>query len=158
MFRLNTCPPFLSFLPPRGLVKLTIILSDLDDFEEMNAAYGDFLASRGCAARPPARTTFQAGGKMPRNAKLVTCFSSDLARFSIWELRFLICFGISYLGNFVSNQELNNLHASTWSRFAAHVFSGIGPTLTFLEKFPCISLWAPTTQHFKSIIFIEAAP
>ena len=56
----------------RGLVKLTIILSDLDDFSEMNSAYSDFLASRGCAADaapPPARTTFQAGRKMPKNAK-----------------------------------------------------------------------------------------
>ena len=58
----------------RGLVKLTIILSDLDDFSEMNSAYSDFLASRGCAAAvdaapPPARTTFQAGRKMPKNAK-----------------------------------------------------------------------------------------
>ena len=53
----------------RGLVRLTIILSDLDDFSEMNSAYSDFLASRGVVSCPPARTTFQAGGKMPKNAK-----------------------------------------------------------------------------------------
>ena len=52
----------------RGLVKLTIILSDLDDFSEMNSAYSDFFkASR--VGTPPARTTFQAGGRMPKNAK-----------------------------------------------------------------------------------------
>ena len=79
-------PPFLPLTPPRksiwkcinlptvdrptdrGLVKLTIILSDLDDFSEMNSAYSDFLASRGVGP-PPSRTTFQAGGKMPKNAK-----------------------------------------------------------------------------------------
>ena len=86
-FRPPLTPPFVRpenlsghalifFLPPsacihlhRGLVRLTIILSDLDDFSEMNSAYSDFLASRGVVSCPPARTTFQAGGKMPKNAK-----------------------------------------------------------------------------------------
>ncbi len=42
----------------RGLLKLTIILADLDDFAEMNRVYEEFVSR--CDVKP-ARTTFQGG-------------------------------------------------------------------------------------------------
>ena len=47
------------------MVKLTIYLKDLDDFQAMNEIYGEFLSS----VHPPARTTIQAA-KLPLDAKI----------------------------------------------------------------------------------------
>lgn len=45
----------------RDVVKTTVYLADLADFQEMNRVYGEFFQQH-----PPARTTVQAAG-LPRN-------------------------------------------------------------------------------------------
>ncbi|MGA7563226.1 MAG: Rid family detoxifying hydrolase [Desulfobaccales bacterium] len=46
------------------VVKTTVYLTDLADFQEMNRAYGEFFA-----AHPPARSTLQVAG-LPRGAAI----------------------------------------------------------------------------------------
>ncbi|MGD0218750.1 MAG: Rid family detoxifying hydrolase [Desulfobaccales bacterium] len=46
------------------VVKTTVYLTNLADFQEMNRAYGEFFA-----ARPPARSTLQVAG-LPRGAAI----------------------------------------------------------------------------------------
>ncbi len=48
----------------KDVVKTTVYLTDLADFQEMNRAYGEFFA-----AHPPARSTLQVAG-LPRGAAI----------------------------------------------------------------------------------------
>jgi 2-iminobutanoate/2-iminopropanoate deaminase len=48
----------------RDVVKTTVYLTDLADFQEMNRAYGEFFPEH-----PPARTTLQVAG-LPRGAAI----------------------------------------------------------------------------------------
>ena len=49
---------------PENVVKTTVYLADMADFAAMNEVYGKYLG-----AKPPARTTIQAGG-LPRNVRV----------------------------------------------------------------------------------------
>jgi len=49
------------------VVKVTVFLDDLDDFDEMNSEYADFFEERG--GEPPARSAVEAGD-VPKDAAL----------------------------------------------------------------------------------------
>jgi 2-iminobutanoate/2-iminopropanoate deaminase len=51
-------------LGPKDVVKTTVYLTDLADFQEMNRTYGEFFPQD-----PPARTTVQVAG-LPRNVSV----------------------------------------------------------------------------------------
>jgi reactive intermediate/imine deaminase len=54
-------------LSPGDVLKVTVFLDDIDDFEEMNEAYGAFF--EGVAGGPPARSAIEVGN-VPAGAAL----------------------------------------------------------------------------------------